>query len=257
MDQAISSLESVSLHSTSSHVDKRMHSAIGQITIQHSLNCIQAEDIFNAKNLLGDWDSLGRPSPVEEVVLFRKHMIIGRGLRFQGDFTNSLAHLQQSRKIMERCRILTFNEDLRDLSCDLADTLRELDESVSAERYLRAEIARQKAEDILPSAQFLLKLSLAESLFGQERFREAEELCSDVESCPTLLKFEKSRLNIVMAKIRHVESDLEGQDWLVRESMKQVRSLDAMAKPGAVLFWIAGTKHWVGYLESQGLLSRM
>ncbi|RMZ78661.1 hypothetical protein DV738_g3784, partial [Chaetothyriales sp. CBS 135597] len=295
MDQATSSLEYVSMDGTLSTVDKRIHSAAGHIAIQHALNRIQVEDVSGAKGLLADWDCLGQPSPIEEVVLFRKHLITGRALRFQGDFTNSLAHLQQSQTIMERSKILNFNEDRRDLVCEHADTLRELDQCVPAEQCLRAELARQESEEISPHAQVLIKLSLAESLFGQERFREAEELCLAVESCPTLLKFEKLRLNIIMAKIRHVlESDLEsalsywnkalavlgkfnmtngrttrilvlsicdilirqGQDWLVHESMKQVRSLDAMAKPGGVMFWIAGTKHWIEYLDSRGLRSR-
>jgi hypothetical protein len=98
-----------------------------------------------------------------------------------------------------------------------------------------------------------------------------------------------------MAKIRHVESDNEGalscwsgamreigkfhltngrttriivisicdtlsglgQTWLVRESLKQVASLDEIAKPGSVQYWIAGLRHWLEYLQSRSLRSRM
>ncbi|KAK7416063.1 hypothetical protein QQZ08_012145 [Neonectria magnoliae] len=65
---------------------------------------------------------------MEEVVLFRKHMMLGRVLRFQGEFNESLTHLERSRKIAGQRKDLTFDEDLRDLICDLADTLRELDD---------------------------------------------------------------------------------------------------------------------------------
>lgn len=99
---------------------------------------------------------------VEEVVLFRKDMILGRILRFQGEFTESLTHLERARKATEQRKGLIFDEDLRDLTCDLADTLRELDQPVSAEHYLRAEISRRKHNCISSPGGSLLELSLAE-----------------------------------------------------------------------------------------------
>lgn len=102
-----------------------------------------------------------------------------------------------------------------------------------------------------------------------------------------LLKFEKLRLHITLAKIRHVQSDKEsalsywkeameeigkfqltngrttriivisicdalkglGQTSLLDEYMKQLESLDKMMKPGGTQYWIAGMWHWSEYLE--------
>jgi tetratricopeptide (TPR) repeat protein len=296
MDQAASSLGDLGQGKRSSTVDIRMHSAIGQATIQQSLNCIQVEDLSAAKRLLEHWSPLGQsPSPMEEVLLFRKDMMLGRVLRFQGEFAESLAHLERARKTAEQRKDLIFDEDLRDLTCDLADTLRELDDPASAEHHLRAEIERRDWNCTSSSGRSLLELSLAEALFGQGRFKEAERLCLDVQSRPGLLKFERLRLHITLAKIRHVDSDNEdalscwgeamraigkfrltngrttriivisicdtlrclGHTSLVRDSLKEVATLDELAKPGGVQYWIAGLRHWLEYLQSRSLRSRM
>ncbi|KAI5455731.1 hypothetical protein BGZ63DRAFT_368306 [Mariannaea sp. PMI_226] len=211
MDQAVNSLGDLSQGRISTTIDKRMHSAVGQATIQRSLNCIQVEDLSTAKRLLEDWSSLGQdPSSLERVVIFRKDMILGRILRFQGVFKESLTHLQRARTTAEQPKDLIFDEDFRDLTCDLADTLRELDDPASAEHHLRAEIARRDQYGASSPGRSLLELSLAETLFAQRRFKEAEELCLKVQSRLGLLKFEQLRLHITLAKIRHVNSDDEG-----------------------------------------------
>lgn len=178
MDQAASSLGNLSQGRLSGSVDKRMHSAVGQAAIQHSLNCIQVEDLYQS------------PSPVENIVLFRRDMMLGRVLRFQGEFRELLAHLESARKTAGQCKDLVFDEDLRDFTCDLADTLRELDDPVSAEHHLRAEILRRDPNSASSPGGSLLELSLAEALFAQEHFKEAERLCLDIQSRPDLLKFE-------------------------------------------------------------------
>lgn len=48
-----------------------------------------------------------------------------------------------ARETAEQRKGLIFDEDLRDLTCDLADMLRELDNPASAEHHLRAEVARR------------------------------------------------------------------------------------------------------------------
>jgi hypothetical protein len=180
MDQAVSSVGDLGKSRLSRNRDKRTHSAIGQATIQRSLNCIQVEDLPTAKKLLEDWSPLDpNPSSMENVVLFRKNMMLGRVLRFQGAFKESLTHLKKARTTAERRKDLIFDEDLLDLTCDLADTLRELDDPTSAEHHLRAEITRRD-QNCISSGKSLLELSLAEALFAQERFREAEKLCLDV-----------------------------------------------------------------------------
>ena len=127
-------------------------------------------------------------------------MILGRALRFHGEFKESLTHLQGSREIAERRKDLIFDEDLRNLTCDLADTLRELDDPVSAEQHIRAEITRRDWNCGPSSGR--LGLSLAESLFAQRRFIEVQQFCLDIQSRPGLLKFEQLRLHITLAKLR-------------------------------------------------------
>lgn len=279
MDQAAESLKGLS--EASSFMDKRMHSAIGHATIQRALNHIQTEDLSAAKKSLEVWGPLDQsPSWMEEVVLVRKGMILGKAMRFQGDFEESRKHLEYSRKITEQRKDLTFDEDLRDLTCDLADTLRELDEAISAEHHLRIEIARQEHHAQF-SGRSLLELSLAEALFAQKRFKEAEGLCLGIQSRAGLLKFENLRLQIILAKIRHVESDNNGAlacwsaamgaigkfprtnrrtTWIIvmsicdtlgslgytslmHESLEQVAALDELAGPGGTQHWIAGLRH--------------
>lgn len=167
---------------------------------------------------------------------------------------------------------------------------------MSAERHLRAEITRRHQNGVTHSGGCLLQLSLAESLFAQGRLEDAHELCSDIESHPKLLKLERLRLHIVLAKLYHVKSECEsalshwsgammtmskfqrtngratrilvlsicdvlshlGQNWLIRESEEQLASLDQLARPGGIHYWIAGLRHWIDYLQSQNSLrSRM
>ncbi|KAF4415476.1 hypothetical protein FACUT_13375 [Fusarium acutatum] len=143
-----------------------MHSAAGQASIQRSLNCIQTEDLSTAKRLLEDWSPLRRiPSPLECVVKFRKNMMLGRILRYQGLFWESLTHLERAQAVVMKENDLTFYEDFHELICDLADTLRELDEPASGECHLRAEITRRD-ESGISTGKSLLQISLTEALFA-------------------------------------------------------------------------------------------
>ncbi|KAF5974095.1 hypothetical protein FBULB1_7927 [Fusarium bulbicola] len=276
-------------------IDNRMHSIAGQASIQRSLNCIQTEDLSTAKRLLNDWSPLDRtPSSLERVVEFRKNMMLGRILRYQGAFKESLTHLQRAQTTAVQENDLIFDEDFRDLTCDLADTLRELNEPASGECHLRIEITRRDQNGI-STGKSLLEISLAEALFAQARYREAESICLDVQSRPDLLKLERLRLHITMAKIRHVEFDNDGafyywkeamkdiaklhmtggrttrtilisicdtlrshgQTKLMTDSMNQVALLDGVAKPEGVEYWIAGLRHWSQYLDSRTSRSHM
>jgi len=80
-------------------------------------------------------------------MLFRKHLILWRAPRFQGKFTESLASLEYIKTIVERRSKLIFNEDCRDIIYVLAYTLRELNDSISAESYLRLETTRPNRDD--------------------------------------------------------------------------------------------------------------
>lgn len=223
--RAESSLDLLDTSRLSTTTDKRIHLAGEQIAIQRSLNCIQVEELSAAKTWL---ENLGcrdpRPSPMKTMILFRREMLLGRVFRFQGEFSQSLVHLERARQKVEEQQDLIFDEDLRDLTCDLADTLRELDQPAIGERHLRTEIARQDQEHASTRKSSLLELSLAEMLFGQGRFNEAEELCLDVQSRPTLLRFEKLRLHITLAKIYHINSDYE------RASAQWAQAMVAVSK---------------------------
>ncbi|OJD11782.1 hypothetical protein ACJ73_09470, partial [Blastomyces percursus] len=238
-----------------------------------------------ATDVLEAWQPLGRiPAAIEEVVLFRKHVILGRILRFQGKFEESLLNLEKSKNLADSCHNLIFDEDRCDLMCNLADTLRELERPANAEHCLRAEIARQN-QVCRPN---LLKLALAECLFAQGRYTEVEALCSEVESKPNLLKMEKMRLAITRAKVFHIKSEWErafqlwtealhavdqftrtkghttrtillsicdilrrqGQHELELKSRDQLTTLEQLAGTGGSLYWIAGLRHWLDHMQT-------
>lgn len=272
-------------------VDSRQYAASGQEILQQALNCVQVEEISAARGLLEGWSQLGHaPSQIEQAVLFRRNLMLGRLLRFQGAFSESLARLEEAQQAARVPNGLVFDEDLRDLACELADTLRELDDPASAERLLREEMERRgRSGSSLPSSS-PLDLCLAEALFAQSRLDEAESLCLEVQSRPDLLKFERLRLHITLAKIRHVRSANEEALACWGEAMKaigkfrltngrttrvivvsicdtlsvlghaslvsfrQVAALDELARPGVIQHWIAGLRHWLEYLRSQDRL---
>lgn len=97
-------------------VNKRTYSAIGLVTIQHSLNCAQFENIPGARKALEQWRTVNGSCSIEQVVQFRIGMSLGRFSRHQGQFADSLAHLKWSRDKAEERGSLSFNEDLRNLS---------------------------------------------------------------------------------------------------------------------------------------------
>jgi tetratricopeptide (TPR) repeat protein len=291
LDEAASSLDLVQGRTS---MDRRIHSAIGYSAIQGSLNCIQLEDLSTAEALLEDWKpSDEHPSLLEQTVMFRKHMVLGRILRFKGAFRESLMHLDTAQEMVKRHEKLSFDEDLLDLTCDQADTLRELDKPVLAERLLREEIDRRD-RDCIPGNTCRLKLTLAEALFAQENFEEAEGICSAVESQRGLLKFDKLRLQITMAKIQDAKGDkeralpywiramkevkkshltngyttriivlsisdaLSGTDeaeMMKTTSLQQVNVLGENAKPGGAKYWVGGLDRWARSRGFDGILN--
>lgn len=292
--QTVADSSNASNGELSNSVDKRTHSAMGLATIQHSLNCAQIEDIPGARTLLEQWCTLDESCPMERMVQFRMGMLLGRFLRYSGEFAGALAHLKRSQDQAEKIASLFFDEDLRDLTCDLADTFRELDDPISAEHHLRVEITRRE-QNFACSSQTPLQLCLAEALFAQGHFKEAEQLGMEIKSRPNLLRFEKLRTNIILAKIYHVQANNEGalfhwsaamteiakfsltngrttriivlsiSDILrrlgnvvwVEASLKEAAYLDQLAQPGGTRYWIAGMRHWLDFLQLERPRSRM
>ncbi|KAH7236328.1 hypothetical protein BKA59DRAFT_308141 [Fusarium tricinctum] len=290
MDEATSSLQDFVSSDPAAAVNKRVRCEVGVAIIQRALNCIQVADLSTAQSLLDDWNPLGDdPSHLEKVLSFRKHSLLGRVMRLQGNFSNALRLLKMAHRASQEPNEIVFDEDLRDMTCDLADTLRELDETATGEGYLRAEIIRRtERPDPLPGKS-LLELALAEALFAQERYEEAAAICADIETRTSLLKYERLRVYVILAKLSHIRSDFEvalsrwseamqalqefslvdgqvqtiisasmadvldaqGHNWLTRESPRKA-SLTELAKPQGVPHWIAGFRQWAEYLHSRG-----
>lgn len=260
----------------------------GYIVIQRALNHIQIEQLTEAIAALGGWQPTSQPpSTIEKVVIFRKYILLGKILRYQGSFEDSLAHLEMAKHLADGQNCLDFLEDTSDLSCSLADTLLELDDPARGEEYLRIEIERQ-APNYTPS----LKIALAESLFAQGQFKESGHLCAEVRGLPRLLKVERLRLCIVQAKLSHVEGRYceafahwtgamaaisrfkltngrttrtilrsmsdpplvkviqPGYD-VEQRSREQLNTLDQLAVPGGIEHFIPGLRHWEEYLASR------
>lgn len=215
------------IHQEPSNIqDRRTNAAMGHLTLQRALNCAQVDDLPQAEKLLEEWRPLsGEPSLMEQVVQFRRGVILGRILRTRGRFSEAHTHLKRSHDLVEQLQALSFDEDRRDLTCEIADTLRELDKPETAELYLRREFSRrgEGMQDPPASGKSLLEASLAEVLFAQGRIQEAERVCAEAEArAENLMKLGKLRIYIVLAKIHHTRSEHEAALRYWDEAIRQV-----------------------------------
>lgn len=223
---AVSTIDTFIHHKPPNTQNRRANAAMGHLTLQRALNCIQVDDLPQAEQLLEEWRPLSdEPSLMEQVVQFRRGVTLGRVLRTQGRFSEAHTHLKRSHGLAEHLQDLSFDEDRRDLTCEMADTLRELDKPEAAEVYLRRELARrgEGMQDPPASGKSLLEASLAEVLFAQGRIQEAERICTEAESrADNLMKLGKLRICIVLAKIHHTRSEHEVALRYWDEAMRQV-----------------------------------
>lgn len=264
--------------------NRKLHATYGHTVIQRALNHIQLDQLDKAIPVLAAWQPVSQQhSAIEQVVLFRQHLIMGKIYRYQGHFTASLQHLQRSRSITNTAKDLVFVEDAGDLACNLADTYLELDEPAEAESCLQAAIDSQVPK------QGALIIALAECLFAQKRFVEVDETLRRVSQCQLkLMKMDKLRLAIVQAKLSHIRSQFEEAFGYWTEAISNLRrftlasgrttriillsqchvlhrqglfdienrtrdQLDALeecADRSGALYWISGLRHWLQYLES-------
>lgn len=271
--------------------NEKTNAAAGHLAIQRALNHIQVEELPQAEVCLDKWVPLDhyKPSRIEQVVQFRKSVILGRIMRYQGRFVESDAHLKPAYAMVKQIKDLHFDEDRRDLICEIADVSRELEDLETAETQLRAELSRwgQHSQGPAFSGKSLLHACLAEILFARGKYEEAKTVCDEVRSRRNLLKFTKLRIFVVLAKICYVRDDYGGAigHWnealqaiggfeltngrttrmimlsqeealgklgyaeIRDQSRKQAVVLDELAKPGGTLYWIAGMRHWQRYLE--------
>lgn len=225
-EAAVSTIDALIHQQPPNAQDRRTNAAMGHLTLQRALNCVQVDNLPQAEQLLEEWRSLGEePSPMEQVIDFRRSVLLGRVLRTQGRFTEAHNHLQRSYDLAEQLRELSFDDDRRDLISEMADTLRELEKPHDAEVYLRREFARrgEDMQDPPASGKSLLEASLAEVLFAQGRIEEAERVCIEAESrADNMMKLGKLRICIVLAKIHHVRSEHGKALRYWNEAMRQV-----------------------------------
>ncbi|KAL2291377.1 hypothetical protein FJTKL_13972 [Diaporthe vaccinii] len=223
---AVSTIDTLIHQQPPNPQSRRTNAAMGHLTLQRALNCVQVDDLPRAEQLLEEWHALGdEPSLMEKVVQFRRGVTLARILRTRGRFSEAHTHLKRSHGLAEHLQDLSFDEDRRDLICEMADTLRELDKPEAAEAYLRKEFARrgEGTQDPPASGKSLLEASLAELLFAQGRIQEAERVCTGAESrADNLMKLGKLRICIVLAKIHHTRSEHEGALRYWDEAMRQV-----------------------------------
>ena len=288
MEQASRAVDSAGLGQVPEQRDSRtIRVASGYIAIQRALNHIQLEQLALATDALNAWEpTLQSPSTMEDTVIFRKYIMLGKILRYQGRSKDSLTHLELAKGLADRHRDLTFIEDRGDLAWSLADTFQELDVLTRGEHYIQTEMERL-GPDFAPS----LKIALAESLFAQGRFTDSDRLCTEARSLSRLLKLERLRLYILQAKLSHVggrygeafdywteamtavskftltnghttriillsicdpplvELMQQGQD-VERRSREQLNTLEQLAAPSGIKHWIPGLRQWEGYLTS-------
>ncbi|EFE35911.1 uncharacterized protein ARB_04845 [Trichophyton benhamiae CBS 112371] len=189
----------------SSHKVKT-HWAHGHILIQRALDYSLASELDKAIELLKGWEAMSRhPSPIESTILFRKHLLMGELLRYRGGFNESLSHLQRSEWLIGIQPKLFFTPYRTDLFFNIGSTLIELDDFTYAESQLRKEILRQAKEEdkVAP----LLNLALAESIFAQKRYAEAQLIGCEVVCQAHISEREELHVLILFAKSFHTSSD--------------------------------------------------
>lgn len=267
-------------------LDNRIRASFDQATIQLALNDMQQERLAEAEQRLLKLPHLGQArSSMEIIVAVRRAMLLGRIYRWQGKFSTSIDQLSKALATKQERADLHFEEDLPDLCCDLADSLRDDGQFNDAEQLLLDEIKRHDPSNI-PSS---VLLSLAEALFAQRRFKEAELRCLDVSKCQWVSSMDKLRLSIIRAKLCHmIRSKRDAQSYwsqalgavdtfprtnghttriiilsmsktlcpiedadYLNKSKQQLQALQKIEEPGSVSHWIAGMKEWENFIESK------
>lgn len=189
---------------------RRSNSVSGFVAVQRALGCMQVENISQAQQFLEAWAPQPHsPSLLEQVVLFRKTLILGKLRRYQGEFAKALTDLEycsitrqatsgcRSRKRLTRSGLRACQHSHR---AWLGDPQR-------AGRHLRHQFSRR--ERLAPGRQLSGRsfASLAEALFAQHQAAET--------ACSTAKKLGNLRLSITRANLYQLRSDFVGavQHW--------------------------------------------
>ncbi len=189
--------------------DARSNALYGRLMLSYVTNHIRRNRLTRARAIVDQITpfNFDRPSSMEQLVLRRKSIAIGKIERYQGNFDHAQQHLE----------VLLGNERLdavtgRSLICHLAGVLCELNREARAETLLREEIS--VLDDLgfgdIPSGR-RLRLSLAETLLLQGRLQEAASIylgLAMVEDCPNptiVTGIEKVRLWMGLARVSHLK----------------------------------------------------
>lgn len=201
----VSPTTSLSVPNYSKSTNRRIYAALGSEVIQEALDFLQQEQLSLAINALEKWTSGYTPaSPMEDIIGFRLNLLRAKILRYQGNFQDSIGCLDLSQGIIDKYLDLRFDEDIGDLISERVNTLQELGDLDSSQALIETHLG----QDHTLATKLILRLSLAECLFAQQRFAEAEALCAQIETCNTMTRIARLRLRIISAKLYHVQSDL-------------------------------------------------
>ncbi|GKT61116.1 NB-ARC domain-containing protein [Colletotrichum tofieldiae] len=230
-------------HSPADVDDQRIHAARGFVAIEKALNSVQVEQLPEAERSLNEWLPLDqRPNLMEQVILSRKHSLLSKIQRFQGEFREALGHIHVALNIVDQYKShgLYFEEDIHDLACNYADNLRELESFDQAEKYLRSII---DGASVASRSRNVMEASLAECLFAKGHYEarktlgevtpeacsalgEARKLCVGLQSQSTLLKFERLRTLLTLAKICFVEGNYSEAEGHFSKSLTVMNKFD-------------------------------
>lgn len=199
---------------------------VGDEAVQRALALFDAGDVSAARELLENLEVIDL-SPIKQIVLFHKSIILGEVLRVQGNFKGALSQLEAARTIADHPKNLIFDDFRHDLIFSLANTLLELNEPATAGRHLRAELARieQKADLPVETRGFTddvhLLIALREVLFAQDRLDEALQVRNDLQGH---LPWKSTRLalDITDAKIRHVKGEYSSALYYWQNAMMYI-----------------------------------
>ncbi|KAF4436591.1 TPR repeat:NB-ARC [Fusarium austroafricanum] len=268
------------------HNDRRTHSVSGSAVIQETLNYFQNEKLSLALNTMNKWSPMqGQVSTLENIITFRINILRGKILRYQGNFEEAIQSLRLSQDLIEAQKDIYFDEDIGDLISELADTLQELGDFAQSEALLRTQLSQ---DNNTPATKIILQLSLAECLFGQQKFSGAEMYYSNLKNCDTMTKMARLRFCITAAKLCHVQSNLtdafawwtealqainkfpltsgnatciiylslcdvlkrQGQRDLEYSSQVELAKLQSLSSHAEAKYWIAGLRRWHEHISS-------
>ena len=157
-------------------IDLRSHCSYGRLLLSQTENAILREDFEKAMEHLRTWEVKGpQPSGLELKMLRLKNTVVGRVLRYQGEFSGARDSLQECLRMVpsysSRYHII---HHLADVYCELGTPWKVEELVLNDVKDLRAH-SKQHSK-----AYRRLVLPLAEAYIKQERFEAAEEALQEL-----------------------------------------------------------------------------